>query len=243
MGTLSGDEMRALLATFQTLDSLQNLKADPEIRVQARRDRFVVRTGQNKFFLQDVRNMSEPAYVLTLDEVMAEFDGSAAAKRAILSPSAEPLSGRIGGDTVPPMPVETAALSVESPRRPWALLAVVLLLGGYIGYAEWSASRGGDEPAVVPLTKTERLAEDAALTGVYTTGSEPGQHGIVILGDGKLKLFQNNAQAAPGVVYGSYQWGRVAAQLCLVTDQPGGLIKVVGREAVEFCGEIYKRVP
>jgi hypothetical protein len=143
-------------------------------------------------------------------------------------------------------PEETVSIPVREPEsRPWpvGLIALVLLLGGYIAYAEIARQPGESQPALAPLTSAERVAEDSALTGVYVTGSEPGQHGIVILGDGKLKVFQINAQAAPGTVYGTYRLGRLDGKVCLTTDLSGGLIKVPGREALEFCGETYKRVP
>ena len=72
---------------------------------------------------------------------------------------------------------------------------------------------------------------------------EPGQHGLVILGDGRLKLFVVNAQAAPGVVYGTYRLGRLDGKLCLSTDQPGGLITLRNRETLVYCGENYQRIP
>jgi hypothetical protein len=116
-------------------------------------------------------------------------------------------------------------------------------LSGYIAYSEISSPAAAEIPSLTPLTQSERLAEDAVLTGVYMTGSDPGQHGIVILGDGKLKIFVVQAQAAPGVVYGTYQLGRVENKLCLATDQPGGLIKVNDRDELEYTGEKYTRIP
>ena len=74
------------------------------------------------------------------------------------------------------------------------------------------------------------------------TGTEPGQHGIVVLGSGKLELFQVNARGGPGTVYATYLLGRKDGELCLATDQPGGLITVTNRESLEFCGETYKRI-
>jgi hypothetical protein len=245
LGTLSAEELTALLDQFIEIDALENSDHDPEIRVQSRRERFIIRTGQKKLFLQDARNLAEPAYVLTVAEILAELDGSAAAKRTV-PPMAMAVSSEAAPEdagTAPPM--EITPMPVV-PARPWplGLIGVVLALGGYVAYSEWSADRGSSDRAdFAPLTAAERQAEDSSLTGVYSTGSEPGQHGIVILGDGKLKLFQVYAQAAPGVVYGSYRFGRVDGKLCLATDQPGGLIKVIDRESLEFCGEIYKRVP
>jgi hypothetical protein len=75
------------------------------------------------------------------------------------------------------------------------------------------------------------------------TGSELGQYGIVILGDGKLKLFRVHAQAAPGVVYGTYQLGRIDGKVSLATDQPGGVIRVIDRDTLSYCGDTYRRIP
>lgn len=246
LGNLSATELIALLEGFIEVDPVENMKAEPEVRVQNRRNRFIVRTGQKKLFLQDARNLAEPAYVLTAAEIIAELDGSAEAKRtAPPFPTAqraeEPAAfGDTGsGIPLPPRPPERA------PSFPWIPLLLVLLLGGYMGYTQWTSRAGADSaaPTLAPLPTAERLAEDAALTGVYMTGPEPGQHGLVILGDGKLKLFRVNAQAAPGVVYGTYQIGRLDGKLCLATDQPGRLIKVIDRQSLEYSGESYQRIP
>ncbi len=244
LGTLTAPALTEILAAFVAIDPVENVKADPEIRVQARRDRFVIRTGEKKLFLQDARNLSEPAYVLSVGEIIAELDGSAAARR-----------------TTPPIPFirntdfdrpadliaeSTPAVSVTTgraaPSTPWGLVILVSLLAGYIVYSTWT-NRGSPPPPLTALTAAERMAEDGALTGVYMTGSEPGHHGIIILGDGKLKLFQVNSLAAPSVVHGTYRLGRLDSVVCLRTDQPGGLIKVTGRESLTYCGETYAKIP
>jgi hypothetical protein len=102
---------------------------------------------------------------------------------------------------------------------------------------------GGDLPGLTPLPTVERLAEEAALMGVDTTASEPGEHGMVPVGDERLKLFQPNRQAAPGVIFGADRRGRIDGSPCLTCDQPGGLIQVRGREFLVFCGKIDQRVP
>jgi hypothetical protein len=244
LGSLSVGELTGLLNNFAELDVLQNMKADPEVRVQGRRNRFIIRTGQSKLYLQDARNLSEPAYIPTASEIIAELDGSAAAKRTAQPPPTAPSGDGLAPTAKPATEKEITPMpEVEEHRWPLALIGLVLLLGGYVAYSEWASRQSGSLPAITPLTASERLAEDVSLTGVYMTGSEPGQHGIIILGDGKLKLFQANAQAAPGVVYGSYRFGRLESKLCLATDQPGGLIKVMDRESLQFCGEIYHRIP
>ncbi len=242
LGLLSPSELTALLDAFIEVDAVENMKAEPEVRVQNRRHRFIIRTGNRKLTLQDARNLSEPAYELTASEIIAELDGSAAAKRtAVPFPTAARTDqAPTYGDTGSGVPL--APRVVVEPKFPWVPLVLVVLLSGYIAYDLWTEPAASDQPALAPLTTAERLSEDASLTGVYMTGSEPGKHGLILLGDGKLKLFRVTAQAAPGVAYGNYQFGRLDGKLCLSTDQPGGLIKVIDRQSLEFCGEIFKRI-
>ena len=244
LGQCTADELLVLLNNFAELDAVQNNDADPEILIQSRRDRYVVRTAQRRLFLQDSRHLSEPAYTLSASEIIEELDGTAAARRTTppMAITPTPFGEASSGGTAP---AEEIAALPESATRPWpfALIGLVLLLGGYIAYSEWSGRPGSRQPALAPLTQAERAAEDSALTGVYMTGSEAGQHGLVILGDGKLKLFQVNAQAAPGTIYGTYRFGRLDSKICLATDLYGGLITVASREALEFCGETYKKIP
>ena len=244
LGALSVEELSALLGTFAEIDALENMKADPEIRVQTRRDRFIIRTGHRKLFLHDARRPDEPAYVVTMAKIIAEIDGSAAAKR---SRPPMPYAGEEAGHGAD----RSAVAWSEFPRLParkergwpWALATLVLLLAAYAGYSVWAQGERIAGPELAALTQAERLAEEAALVGVYTTGAEPGQHGIILLGDGKLKLFQINPKGEPGVVFGAYRMGRRDGKIVLASDQPGGLIVVRDRESLEFCGEVYQRVP
>jgi hypothetical protein len=244
LGQLTAAEVTALLDTFAELDAVQNQKADPEIRIQTRRDRFFVRTGQKKLFLYDARRPSEPAYVLSTAEVIAELDGSAAAKRTAPPIAYSPNSGTAfatdgstrDSDLPPPPPPRPPA------PPPYALMAVVALLAGYIGYAEFTAPRREAGPALAPIAATERLTEDTNITGVFMTGSEPGHHGIIILGGGKLKLFRVNAQSAPSILEGTYTLGRLGSKLAIATNQPGGVISVAERHTLEYCGMKFQRI-
>jgi hypothetical protein len=75
------------------------------------------------------------------------------------------------------------------------------------------------------------------------TGTQPGQHGIVLTTTGELRLFELRAVDAPRVVRATGELGRVGPTLCLATDQPGGLITVPDRDTLVYCGETYKRIP
>jgi hypothetical protein len=58
-----------------------------------------------------------------------------------------------------------------------------------------------------------------------------------------LKIFQVNAVAAPSVVIDTYRIGRREGKLVLVTNQPGGDIRVVDKDTLTYCGEDFRRVP
>lgn len=240
---MSADRLVALLEVFAEIDAGENNAADPEIRIESRRNRFMIRTAQKKLFLHNPRDLTQPTYVLSAREIIAELDGSAAEGRRTAAPMPLPSAteGRTTGEGefLNEFPARAPA---DPPSFPFGLLALVCVLGGYIVYGEFFARHGDEPPALVPLSAPERVAEESSLTGAYMTGTEPGHHGIVILASGRLELFQVNARGGPGTVYGTYRLGRKDGRLVLSLDQPGGLIKVNGREALEYCGETYRRI-
>ncbi|MSU50998.1 MAG: hypothetical protein EXS37_18220 [Opitutus sp.] len=243
LGMINARSLSALLDTFAALDAIQNLKLDPEIRVQTKRDRYIIRTGQGKLFLYDARRLSEPAYVDSSAGIIAEIDGSAAALRSAapfsMAPETEGYDAPAASgtsDTASPLIVP------QTGSQTLVLAGLAILLSGYIAYTEFSARNASALPALASLTPNERAKEDAGLIGVYMTGSQPGSCGLVVLGDGNLKIFRVNHQAAPSTVYGTYRLGRIGSLLYLATDQPGGLIKVTENRTLEYAGEKFERI-
>jgi len=240
LGTLTADELTALLENFRELDPVQNLEADPQIAIATRREKHVIRTGQKKLFLYNTRHRDEPAQTLTATGIIAELDGTAAAARTVSSlPSDLPPVEETSAPVTAIGPADVPAL-----RWRLALAAIACALAGYIVYSMFGAAGGNARSPLSRIADPTELATDrASLVGVYLTGSEPGQHGIVVLADDTLKLFQINAQVAPSMIYGTYRLGRRGAALGLATDQPGGVIDVLDRDNLVFCGETYKRIP
>jgi len=75
------------------------------------------------------------------------------------------------------------------------------------------------------------------------TGNQPGQHGIVFISPGEVKLFELMALTAPRVVHASGKLGRVGTKLILATDQPGGAIEIANHDTLVYGGEVYRRIP
>ena len=236
---LTGVELRTLLQAFGEIDAVENAVAAPEIRVKVRNENHLIRTGQKKFMLYDVAHRELPAHVLTLDEVMAELDGSAPAAR-----SATVIQHQVAALEQPAsLPLPASPVAQVSKPRVFGLSAVALILLGAIVYLAMPVAKETAPAGFVPVASTELAALQDSLAGVYLTGNEPGQHGIVLTGPGELKLFVLEASDAPRVVYVSYRLGRVDSKLSLATDQPGGAIEVRADGALVYCGEVYVRIP
>ncbi|MBI2498293.1 MAG: hypothetical protein HYV75_10420 [Opitutae bacterium] len=234
---LTDAELRALLRSFSGIDAVENAVAAPEIRVKVRNESYLIRTGQKRLLLYDVVHRELPALVLTLDEIMAELDGSALAARtasAVQSPTTGPTAV-----SAPPFPSAPGTAN-SAPRLIVMGLVACLLVGANI----WLKKGGRNIPVLFrPVAPAEAAELQSSLAGVYMTGNQPGQHGIVFIGADDLKLFELSALGAPRVVYASGKLGRIGRQLALATDQPGGVIEVTDRDTLTYCGEVYRRVP
>ena len=235
---LTDAELKTLLGAFCEIDAVDSATASPEIRVKVRNESFLIRTGQKKLMLYDVVHRELPAIVVSVDEAMAELDGSAPAARRMAYPPAE--AGRQG--SVAPVPAGFPAAAASGPRLAvMGVLAVALL--GALGYLRLARGDAAHPAPFDPVGSAESVGLQAALAGVYLTGNLPGSHGIVFVRANEIKLFELGALAAPRVVHASGRLGRAGPQLVVATDQPGGLITVTDRDTLVYGGEAYRRIP
>ncbi len=236
---LTADELRARLLGFSAIDPIANATAETEIRVQVRRESYLLRCEQGKLVFYDMGRRDLPAQLLTVDEAMHELDGSAAEARHQAL-----LLARAAGQPEPAEPEAPVAIpgAASRPRVLALAAAAVLLIGAMLYLAAPFADEAMPE-GFVPMASAEGEQLQATLTGVYLTGSEPGQHGIVIAEPGALKLFELAALEAPRFVYATVTPGRMSGTVFLATDQPGGLIEVLGDGNLAYGGEIYRRIP
>lgn len=232
--------LRELLLNFCELDPIDNALSEAEIRIQSKRESYCIRTERKRLILYDVHHRDQPGQILTVDEALTELDGS-----ATLARHQSILVARAAALITPVAPVELP-LAAEPAAGASALgrlgVAAGLLLGLMI-YLAAPALRPDSGPGFIPVATAELAALQTALTGVYLTGNEPGQHGIVVDRSGELKLFELGAVAAPRVIHPLAVLGRHNAQLCYQTDQLGGLIEIKNYQTLIYCGEIYVRLP
>lgn len=234
------DALLTLLANFCEIDPIENATGDTEIRVQVRHESYLIRTEQKKLILYDTRHRELPGQIFTLEQVMAELDGTAAAARNLAIQSARPEAGTREVAAAGP------GAAPAAPPNPLRLAGLVVTAGLLLVTIVWLAapfSADGTPAGFTAVESGERAGLAAALTGVYLTGNEPGQHGIVLGGAGELKMFELGVVEAPRVIHVSYELGRVEAKLCLATDQPGGLIEVQADGNLLYGGEVYQRIP
>ncbi len=237
LGELGREELLALLEAFRTLDAIQNVEADPEIVIEVRGRKHVVRTGQGRLLLHDPRDSSQPSLVLTAEQIVAEVDGSAAAAR-----SKAPFV---------PLAVERAAASEPvrpaPPRRLGLRLALGTAAAGLLAsppYPALNAQLADQAIDFTPLGDETALAEQRrALVGVYMTGAQPGHHGIALNEDGTLRIFLINAQSPPSSRVDAFRVGHSDGKLSLQHHQPGGLMLVTGKDTLLYAGETYRRIP
>jgi hypothetical protein len=119
---------------------------------------------------------------------------------------------------------------------------VACVLGGAHIWLRISSAAEAAPAAFLRMDAAEAAGRQATLAGVYMTGTQPGQHGIVLTATGELRLFELRAVDAPRVVNATGEWGRVGPTLCLASDQPGGLIMIPDPDTMVYCGETYRRI-
>ena len=232
---LPAEELGALLENFRGLDPLENAGADPEIRLRHRGARYLVRTGQGRLLFKDETDAARPTVALTVEEILAELDGSAAAAR---SPSSGPAgSGPNAGAVSPPIEPVTPAKR----RARWIVLWAVaaLLLGGVA--ALYLQRERPAEPGFVALAPAELADVASQVAGVYVTGSEPGDRSLVIGADGAIRIFELTAGGAPNFVHGTWRAGRIDGTLHLAVPQFRTFARIVDRDTLDYCGEQYRR--
>ena len=239
-GYLPAPELLELLERFAAVDPIENAEAEPEIGVEVRRRRHVLRTGQGRLFLYDPRNALEPALVLTPQEVLAELDGSAAAAR-----TRAPFPLAATAPTEEPVPANTQP--TVSPLRRGHRAALWVLSAACGVCLASSAGLGGNferpESASTPVTEARRIESTLlGIAGVYMNGSRPGHHGIAVSADGTLKLFQLNRQGAPSLLVDRARFSSLKGELLMLGAEIREPIRLGGKGVLHFCGETYLRV-
>ena len=240
LGLVSPASLKVILTTFLGIDAIENNDAEPEILIENRGARYLVRMSGRRLLMHNPRQPDQPPLALSPEEIIAELDGTAAAAR-----HASVLASAATNPPFVPAPEEPAYTPPpqikEKPSRIMVIATAALSM--VVGYQLLPAREPTATPDPAWLTEADGVESQlAALVGIYVTGNKPGAHGIALATD-SLKIFQVNAVAAPSVVIDTYRIGRREGKLVLVTNQPGGDIRVVDKDTLTYCGEDFRRVP
>jgi hypothetical protein len=239
LGELQPDSVQALLERFQSIDPIENVEADPEIILEYRQRRQIVRTGQGRLQLYDPRNLLEPALQLSPAEIIAELDGSAAAARSrAVTAAAEIAEAARAEEPLIPPPVPAL-----NPAWRLTLITTAAVLAAYLVFSLQPWTSGQPETHFEPIaTEQEATLIREEIAGVYMTGNQPGSHGISLSPDGAMKIFQLNAEGVPSLIQDSYEVGRVRGILGVRAGQGGEPMMQTGRHTLSFFGESYQRL-
>lgn len=245
LGELNNEGTIALLEKFRALDPVENLEAEPEIVLETRVNKFVIRTVQQRLYLYNPRRIDEPALKLSAEQIVAEVDGTAAAARTRAPFPAKRESSPAGefGDQTRPLPPPAPPENLLKSNHRLALAAALVALCGYLGYPAFLPAPADPTP---PFEATHDVGQikklQSQVAGVYVTGNNPGDRGIALAEDGTLKLFELNADSSPSLLQSTFQVGRSAGTLAVSGRQIGGLIYPLGKTTLRHAGETYRRV-
>jgi len=236
LGKIGEQELRALFETFRELDPTQNFQGEPSISVRYRGARFSILTSQRRLLLYDLNKRDQPALSLEPEELLAELDGSAAEARAAQLRA-----------TYAPFPLEEEPAYVPPPTQPrkfpgvLSALTAAAVLCTTLLFALTDSAKAPLK--AIPLEDSAAIAlKRKAVAGVYLTGQNQGDHGLVLNEDGSLKLFHIFAELPPGLIFDEYQPALIEGHPCLVTTQPGGIIRIIDGDTLVYSDETYTRV-
>jgi hypothetical protein len=221
-GPLTAAELTELLDAFTEIDAVQNEELDPHILVVVHGVKLVIRTSGGRLLVRDAKNSYAPSEELTVPAILGRLD----------EPSEPPPR--------PSSPDETSTPSAPHRGIAFVMLLVGLALNGYILYSVFYVESVNKKPEVVLITDAdEAKARQAALVGVYATGSRTGDRVIEVEADSQVRFYEIGAKGPINDSHDNYRLGRHDGLLCLSTGD-NGVIDLVG-DTLVYYRDVYQR--
>jgi hypothetical protein len=220
-GEMDAGELKGLLEAFTEIDPAENEEHDPHVAISGRTAKLIVRTSRGRLQVYDVRDHAAPAAEMTPDAIVQRLDR--AETTAPFAPH-------------PPHPTPTA------PHRgiAFAMLALGLILNGYILYSVFYVDSVNKKVEVKLLTDSDEIkAKEAALAGVYITGSKVGDRVIQVDASGGVRFYEVGAKGPINDSRDTYSLGRHDGTLCMTTPE-SGVVEVVG-DTLVYYRDVYQR--
>lgn len=225
-GEVDADELRALLDNFSRIGSLQAQDGEPQIGIEGRAGKFIVRTGHGKLFLYDARDSSVPFVELIAEDIVRHV-------------TAQPVSAQ-------PEEAEPS-LAPATTRTPHRGIAIAMLLAGlglngYTLYSVFYIDDVNQKPAIKLITDTNEFAlRQSSVVGRYATGTQPGDRTIIVEPNGRIRFGEVVTAGSRPESTDTYRIGRYQEQLCLTTID-SGIIDVTGLNTLVYYRDTYRRV-
>jgi hypothetical protein len=219
---LNAVELTELLDAFTEIDAVQNEEFDPHILIATRGVKLIIRTSRGRLQVYDARDHAAPAVEMTAPAVLERLNQVP--------------------ESTSPLPQDAGQPSPSAPHRgiAFAMLLVGLALNGYILYSVFYVESVNKKPDVMLITDAdEAKARQAALVGIYATGSRMGDRVIEVQASGQVRFYEIGAKGPINDTKDSYRIGRHDGLLCLSTVE-SGVVDLVG-DTIVYYRDIYQR--
>lgn len=223
LGAIDANRLEIILTSFRALDAIQIHDAEPQVVIEARRGKYIVRTGHGKLFLYNARDSSVPYAELEPAQIVQEL-GSAA------TTAETPATPALRASTAPHHAIGAA------------ILAVGLLLNGYTVYSVFYVDDVNRRPPIQLVTDQRELAGiRLSVPGRYATGKEPGDRIIDVAADGSVRFMRVLSTGERTDSADTYRIGRGADGITYLTTVDNGLIEIRNIDSIVYYRDTYHR--
>jgi hypothetical protein len=227
---LDANELIGLLENFRLIDPMELIDSDPQILAVGSDCKLSIRTVTKKLFVYNVENMNEAAAEMTPAEIVQRLGYTTPATAV----AAAPLEA-----------TEQSSLPTESqPVRAgnvWLIIAAVVLLNSYTGYALFQQSRTEKWGITFILDDNEIAKQRQIFAGTYATSSAPGSHTLSVGKDGSLQYGETGTEKNSALWTGTYHVALRGQNTCLSIDG-GDIINASDGNTLTYAGETFHRI-
>jgi hypothetical protein len=222
-GDMSAADFTTLLDAFCEIDPVENEEFDPSIVAAGRGAKLIIRTSRGRLQVYDIRDHSAPAVEMSVAGLLERLD-------------------RMPETRSPFAPLEPEQPAPTAPHRgiAFAMLVVGLALNGYILYSVFYVESVNKKPEVTLITDADELkTREAAVAGVYATGTHTGDRVIEVVASGQVRFYEMGAKGPINDTRDTYRFGRHDGLLCLSTGE-SGVVDLVN-DTLVYYKDVYQR--
>jgi hypothetical protein len=222
-GDMSAADFTTLLDAFCEIDPVENEEFDPSIVAAGRGAKLIIRTSRGRLQVYDIRDHSAPAVEMSVAGLLERLD-------------------RMPETRSPFAPLEPEQPAPTAPHRgiAFAMLVVGLALNGYILYSVFYVESVNKKPEVTLITDADELkTREAAVAGVYATGTHTGDRVIEVVASGQVRFYEMGAKGPINDTRDTYRLGRHDGLLCLSTGE-SGVVDLVN-DTLVYYKDVYQR--